>query len=120
MTIKGACLCGAVTFTYHGQPKFLVDCNCTACRRYAPLWGHGERKQLDLKAAKDALVTFTRSEKNLAFHSCKVCGCTTHWTSTDPAEDATIAINARMADPQSIASLPVRKFDGLQSWSFID
>lgn len=95
MTIQGTCLCGAVEFTYHGEPPFLVDCNCTACRRYAPLWAHGARKQLDIKTPKDGLVSFTRGGEKLAFHSCKTCGCTTHWTSTDLAEDASIAINAR-------------------------
>lgn len=120
MSIKGKCLCGAVTFTYHGEPRFLVDCNCTACRRYATLWAHDERSQLELNAPKDGLISFRRDDETLTFHSCTQCGCTTHWTSTDPAENATIAINARMADPTAIAHLSVRKFDGLDSWTFLD
>lgn len=30
--VKGSCLCGAVTFEYEGEPKFMMNCHCSRCR----------------------------------------------------------------------------------------
>ena len=31
-THSGACMCGALTFVFHGQPKFVSECVCHSCR----------------------------------------------------------------------------------------
>lgn len=58
--------------------------------------------------------------RTLAFHSCKTCGCTTHWTSLDPATNDRMAVNCAMADPHLIADLRIRTFDGAESWTYMD
>ena len=38
--IEGACLCGAVRWSFDGIPEGATACNCTACRRYGTLWAY--------------------------------------------------------------------------------
>jgi hypothetical protein len=77
---------------------------------------------MDLRlAGKGALVTGGAGGvgrgKSLAFHSCRTCGCTTHW---EGQRDSRMAVNCRMADPAAIAALRIRRFDGADSWAFLD
>lgn len=36
------------------------------------------------------------------------------------APDAYMAVNLRLADPDVVAAVPVRRFDGADSWTFLD
>jgi hypothetical protein len=36
--IQAACHCGAVRFAVAAPPKWVLDCNCTICRRYGAMW----------------------------------------------------------------------------------
>ena len=38
--IKAACHCGAVRFELEAPPAWVLDCNCTLCRRYGALWAY--------------------------------------------------------------------------------
>jgi len=38
--IEGSCHCGAVRWTFEGQPDGATACNCTVCRRYGVLWAY--------------------------------------------------------------------------------
>ena len=38
--IEGSCHCGAVHWTFEGQPDGATACNCTVCRRYGALWAY--------------------------------------------------------------------------------
>jgi hypothetical protein len=38
--IEGSCHCGAVTWTFAGEPDGATTCNCTVCRRYGVLWAY--------------------------------------------------------------------------------
>lgn len=64
-------------------------------------------------------ISYARGEKNLTFHTCKTCGCTTHWANVKEPTGH-IAVNLRMADPDVIAKVPVRHFDGAETWTFLD
>ncbi len=119
--ISGTCLCGAVSVT-HSAPEKLVSCNCSACRRYRALWAHGGMDQTTVRAT-GPVTRYTRpdGDGDLIFVSCATCGVTTHWEPKDPeAEDAYMAINAALCDPAQLEALPVRRFDGADSWTFLD
>ncbi|WP_281983726.1 GFA family protein [Thalassorhabdomicrobium marinisediminis] len=126
MTIlTGGCLCGAVTFT-HAAPKKLVRCNCAACRRYGALWAHGPLDAIRIRA-NGPLIRYTRADLDgpedggLVFVSCATCGVTTHWEPATPQGDAPyMAVNGALAEPDVQAALPLRHFDGADSWSFTD
>ncbi|MBO9463760.1 aldehyde-activating protein [Tropicibacter sp. R15_0] len=56
----------------------------------------------------------------MAFHSCPTCACTTHWSNLNEPETGRMAVNVRLADPEISKSIPLRHFDGADSWTFLD
>lgn len=118
--IKGSCHCGAVQFTYQGRPRALVLCNCTICRRLRPLLAHGTSENITILAAPDATIGYAQGDRTLAWQTCKTCGCTTHYKSLGDESPARMAVNMAMANPEDIAELPKRHFDGADSWRFVD
>ena len=115
----GACHCGAVKFELSESPEKLVDCNCSICRRLAALWGHVPISAVTVKSEPEATIAYIHGDKMLAFHTCKNCGCTTHWSSlTDDGEH--MAVNFRMCEPEDVANFQIKKFDGANTWQFLD
>ena len=116
--IEGACHCGAVTYRFDHAPSKTTDCNCSICRRLGALWIYAPVAQVQITGKT---VGYTRGEASLAFHHCPTCGCTTHWENLTPeADGAYMAVNLRLAAPDVIAQIPVRHFDGADTWTFLD
>ena len=118
--IEGSCHCGAVSFTYFGQKDRLVTCNCSICRRFRALWAHDSPSKVEIHNLDEATVQYQWGDKDLTFHSCKTCGCTAYWTPTETDSFDRMAVNMALADPQAIADIPVRRFDGADTWEFVD
>ena len=104
----GSCHCGSVRLTLLETPSEAAECNCSICRRIAGLWHY---------CAPDALVVegegvaYQQGDCALDLWHCANCGCTTHWTPTDPAYRR-VGVNLRMFDPTLLADLPRRMVDG--------
>jgi hypothetical protein len=47
----------------------------------------------------------------IEFHTCKTCGCTTHWAPADKTRER-MGVNARLMDPIVLAAAKVRKIAG--------
>lgn len=95
-----------------------MECNCSICRRYAALWVHAPPAEgVVLNAPEGVTNTYSWGDKDLLFHSCKTCHCLTHWSGR---EGPRFAVNVRLADPAEIADIPVRHFDGADTWTFLD
>ena len=114
--MEGSCLCGGVRWTFAATPEAATACNCTACRRYGALWAYdydGEGIKVTGPTA-----SYRRVNAVLGFHFCATCGCVTHWQSLSLDKDGRrrIAVNLRLADPESVAAIPVEHFDGLVSF----
>ena len=115
--ITGSCHCGAVRWIFDGTPDSATACNCTICRRYGALWaydwlGHGIGVQGETAG-------YRHGDREIEFHRCPTCGCVSWWQGAKPDPDGRtrIAVNLRLADdPGAIAAIPVRHFDGLDSW----
>jgi hypothetical protein len=118
--IKGSCHCGAVRYELAEAPEWLTICNCSLCRRVGALWAHVDRATARVSHDGDATFTYVQGDKRVALHTCKTCGCTTHWTSLMAEASTRMGINCRMAEPGDIAALRVRNFDGAESWEFLD
>ena len=116
---QGSCHCGRVQFELTQAPQKLVDCNCTVCRRIGALWGHVPITSVKIDAAPDSTLSYVRGDKMLAFHTCNTCGCTTHWENLLP-DGQDMAINFRMCDPETVSLFEIRKFDGADTWQFLD
>lgn len=115
--IEGSCLCGGVHWRFDGIPQSATACNCTACRRYGVLWAYGYDNE-SIKVSGSTQV-YGRGNRALEFHFCTVCGCVVYWRSTrvDGQGRCRIAVNLRLAEPDAVASVIVKHFDGLNSFS---
>ena len=115
--IRGSCHCNAVRFELARTPEWLTACNCSVCRRIGALWAHADASEIRLIHAPDATFGYVWGDRSLAFHTCRTCGCTTHWKGLLYSR---MAVNCRLADPEVIARVRTRHFDGADSWSWLD
>ncbi len=118
--IEGSCHCGCVAFTLAQAPESLVDCNCSICRRIGALWGHLEIEDVAISLVDGKTIAYTHGDQELAFHTCARCGCTTLWENLRPQEYTHMAANFRMCTPDVIGQFEIRKFDGADTWQFLD
>ena len=118
--IEGRCHCGNVGFSVSEDPRWLTSCNCSICRRLGALWAHVDIKSVEILAEDGATISYVQGDKTLAIHSCKNCGCTTHWENLHIEEDSHMSVNFRMCSDADIGKFRVRRFDGAESWKFID
>ncbi|MBC3872072.1 GFA family protein [Undibacterium flavidum] len=117
--IEGACLCGAVHWTFPGEPDGATACNCTACRRYGVLWAYdyesdGQTVGINIRGTTRAYVR----GKALEFHFCPECGCVAFWRGLrlDEQGRRRIAVNLRLAEPEAVVQIPIDHFDGLDTF----
>ena len=118
--LKGSCHCGAVKFELDDSPEWLTVCNCSICRRLGAVWAHSDIPNIKIVSAPDATFSYAQGDKTLAIHTCKTCGCTTHWESLQAEETSFMAVNTRMIEPADIADIRVRVFDGADTWKYLD
>jgi len=86
------------------------------CRRYGALWAYGFLgDDVQLSGETRAYVRGD-IEAHLAFHFCPRCGAATCWLPPSPEGSQRCAVNLRMADPDAVAGVPVRRFDGHDTW----
>jgi hypothetical protein len=114
--IKGSCHCGAVQWQFEDPPDSATACNCTVCRRYGVLWIYDyEGEGIKVSGSTQLYVRGGAIE----FHFCPVCGCVAYWRGQRPREDGRrlMAVNVRLAEPEAVASIPIRRFDGLNSFT---
>ncbi len=113
---KGSCHCGAVCWNFEGVPESATACNCTVCRRYGVLWAYDyEDERIRISGPTRVYV---RGSRTIGFHFCPDCGCIVYWRSIAPSEDGRrrIAVNLRLAEPQTVGAIAVDHFDGLDSF----
>jgi hypothetical protein len=107
--IRTACHCGAVRFEIAEAPEWVLDCNCTLCRRYGAIWSYYRdeaQAQLLKKPPNDATSIYSWNDHEIAFHRCKICGCITHMEAMPPWPRLIFGVNMRMVtgglDPKRV------------------
>ncbi len=113
--IEGSCHCGKVRWTLDGIPESATACNCTVCRRYGTLWAYGyDGEDIHLSGPCKAYI---RGD-SIEFHFCTNCGCVACWRAQEADTDGRrrIAVNLRLAEPEHVAQVPIRHFEGLESF----
>ena len=110
--LKGSCHCGAVGWELAGIPPSATACNCTVCRRYGTLWAYGVEGQDITIFGVTAAHT---PGDSLRFHFCPRCGCVVYWRGIEASENGChrVAVNLRLSEPESVAGIQIRHFDGL-------
>ena len=116
--ITGNCHCGQSSFEYDATPKSATSCNCTICRRYGALWAYVHWGR-DIKLTGETRAYVRNESGNLEFRFCEICGCLTHYVAVakDDKDRLLVAVNLRMAPPGITADIPMRRFDGHDTWS---
>ncbi len=108
---QGSCHCGAIRFRVHAPAWLTVEsCNCSMCNACAFL--HLIVPAADLHAAPDngRLLSYTFNTGTARHLFCAVCGVKPYYV---PRSNPTgYSVNARCLQPDSIAGMTVRPFDG--------
>lgn len=114
--LEGKCHCGAVHWTFDGDPGAATACNCTVCRRYGVLWIYDyEGERIKLSGPTTIYTRKDRTHPVIEFHFCGGCGCVASWRGLRLQADGRrrMAVNVRLAEPNLVAHLPIDHFDGL-------
>ena len=114
--LTGSCHCGAVRWRFDGDPDSATACNCTICRRYGALWIYGWEGEGVTTSGPSRV--YVRGE-GIGFHFCPTCGCLAYYRALKPDAQGRrrLAANLRMIeDPDRVARLPIRHFEGLDSF----
>ena len=117
--LQVSCHCGQVCLTAHVHVASLTSCNCSLCQRIGALWAYYVADQVRVEVSGE-LATYQWGKQLRSYHFCKRCGCTSHYTQMRENGLQRVAINARLADPDSLVGIPVRKFDGAVSFAYVD
>ena len=118
--LKSKCHCGAVEIVVPKLPGQLVQCTCSICRRYSALWGHYTRATASVNFDPDSATAYVWNDKVIEFYHCNTCGCLTHYEGIEKTSNERISINFRMFEPSIYTGIPIRTFDGADTWKFID
>jgi hypothetical protein len=97
MTSRAKCHCGAIVVELLDVPDKVVECNCSICRRLGSLWVYRPLEEVVLSYDEGATSTYVWGDRRIEFHTCRICGCTTHWLPLID-EYTVLGINARMID----------------------
>jgi len=117
--IEAKCHCGNVVLTIEKLPDTVTSCNCSICHRYGAIWAYFKPEEVSVHCSQQPTRTYSWSDKVIDFHHCPVCGCITHYSSTDNTDLERVAINTRMVDPAITKEIPVRQFDGADTWKYV-
>ena len=118
--LSAECHCGNIRLEAGEMPESLTSCNCTYCSRLGALWSYYARNNVNIEIGEQPVAEYRWGERTITYHRCENCGCTTHYTTLDDDGSDLIAINCRMAPASAIDGIPVREFDGLVSWKYLD
>lgn len=119
-SLLGACHCGAVRITLPSTPEKATDCNCSLCRRLAGLWAYYEFVTVVIEGHPGNTAGYVWGDRTLRTVRCKTCGVATHWEPLEPQPGQKHGVNLRNFEPELLRSVPVRRFDGADTWTFID
>lgn len=117
--IESSCHCGAVKLEIARAPETVTDCNCSICRRYGTLCAYYSPKDVRIVAAEDQTDIYMWGDRSIEFHRCRICGCVTHWAPVDKTLDR-MGVNARLMPPEILANARVRRFDGADTWQYLE
>lgn len=116
---EGTCHCGRLAWRVGSLPERVTHCNCSICRRYNAVWGYYTRQQVTLVDTDGSAVGYRWNDEVIDFVHCRVCGCMTHYEDVDKTPGDRVAVNFRMCPDTAWEQLPVRHFDGADTFAEI-
>jgi len=117
---QGACHCGAVRLTLPSTPEVATACNCSLCRRSGGPWVYFPLGTVKIEGHPECTTEYIWGDRTLRNIRCRTCGVVTHWEPMDPVACPRQGINLGNFEPALIAAVRVRRFDGAETWTFIE
>ena len=118
--LQGSCHCGAVRITLPSAPEKATQCNCSLCRRMGGPWAYYEFGTVLVEGHPDHTQDYVWGDKTLRTVRCKHCGSVTHWEPITGELGARHGVNLSNFDPTLLETVHIRRFDGADTWTFID
>lgn len=119
-SLRGSCHCGAVSLTLPSLPDKAIRCNCSLCRRVGAVWAYYEFGTVTVEGHPGQTADYIQGDKTLRTIRCVNCGIVTHWEPLPPTPGARHGVNLNIFGPEVLESVPVRRFDGADTWAFLD
>ena len=118
--LTATCHCGDIRVTVPRKPRRLTRCNCSICHRLGTLWAYYPADRVKIEAKRGATDEYVWGDKMLKFVRCKSCGCVTHWAPLKVADTSRVGVNAGGLERNAVEGIRVRRFDGADTWKFLD
>src|SRR5580765_2518012 len=109
-THRGSCHCGRVTFEVQAKLGYVIDCNCSLCRRRGALWHGVAEADLRLLSGEAELALYQFNTMTARHYFCRHCGI--HPFVRPRLDPTRWAVNVRCIDGVELSTLDVRTFDG--------
>ena len=118
--LQGSCHCGQVRIEVPGRPEALINCNCSICRRNGALWAFYPREVVRLTGHPEHTTGYVWGARSIETFHCTGCGGVTHWQPLTPEAGTRFGVNIRNFDPAEIGDVRLRRFDGADTWAYLD
>ena len=109
-THQGSCHFRRVTFEVRAILDYVVDCNCSLCRRRGALWHGVSDSNLRILTGEADLVLYEFNTKTAKHYFCRHCGV--HPFIRPRIDPSAWAVNVRCIDGVDLSTIAVRPFDG--------
>ena len=112
MAFQGSCHCGKLAYTVDEPlPTKAMQCNCSICRRRAPLHHFTTPDKFTFHGAEADIADYTWNRRIIHFQFCRHCGCAPFAHGTGP-NGPMVEINLRCAEGVDPSELEIEHFDG--------
>ena len=118
--LQGSCHCGSVRITLPAAPETATSCNCSLCRRTGGIWAYYEFGSVSVQGHPENTESYVWGDRSLKTIRCKTCGIVTHWEPIDAVAGARHGVNLRNFEPGLLETVVVRRFDGADTWKFLE
>lgn len=76
------------------------------------MWAYYKPDEIKVICHLEKSIFYIWGDKEVEFHRCPLCGCITHYVTTDKCDERIFAMNARMLTPELMRAIPVKEVDG--------
>jgi hypothetical protein len=75
---------------------------------------------VEIEGHPENTTEYIQGDRTLRTVRCRTCGCVTHWEPLEVKAGAQHGVHLGNFDPELVASVRVRRFDGAHTWKFFD
>ena len=112
MAYQGSCHCGKLSYSVDEDlPTRAMECNCSLCRRRAPLHHFITPDKFTFKGSEGDIADYQWNKQILHLEFCKTCGTAPFAHGTGP-NGPMVEINLRCVEGIDLDSLEISQFDG--------